>query len=46
MYNAETETEVATSELIAVHLVREKREACLLPVEKKEKCKALINDAI
>ncbi len=42
MYNAETEREVATSELLGVHLDREKRKSCVLPDNIKDKCKALI----
>jgi acyl-CoA thioester hydrolase len=42
MYNAETESEVATSELLAVHLDREKRKSCAFPEDIKAKCEALI----
>jgi acyl-CoA thioester hydrolase len=42
MYNAETEQEVATSELLGVHLDREKRKSCALPDNIKAKCKVLI----
>ncbi|WP_022666369.1 acyl-CoA thioesterase [Desulfospira joergensenii] len=38
MYNAETEKEVATSELLGVHLDRIKRKGCLLPDHIQEKC--------
>lgn len=41
MYHAETEDVVATSELVAVHLDREKRKSCLLPEHVREKCKEL-----
>jgi acyl-CoA thioester hydrolase len=42
MYNAETEREVATSELLTVHLDREKRKSCVLPENIKTQCEALI----
>jgi acyl-CoA thioester hydrolase len=42
MYNAETEREVATSELLAAHLDREKRKSCVFPEAIKVKCEALI----
>jgi acyl-CoA thioester hydrolase len=42
MYNTETEREVATSELLAVHLDREKRKSCAFPEDIKAKCEALI----
>ena len=42
MINAETETEVATSELLAVHLDRAKRKSCMFPDEIKANCEALI----
>ena len=42
MYNAETGREVATSELLGVHIDREKRKSCALPDDIKAKCKALI----
>ncbi len=41
MYNAETEEEVASSELVAVHLDREKRKACPLPVSVSDRCHSL-----
>ena len=40
MYNAETKQELATSELLGVHIDREKRKSCLLPEEIKNKCLA------
>ena len=42
MYNAETETEVASTELLAVHLDREKRKACSIPDEIKNKCQQFL----
>ncbi|OEU49334.1 MAG: thioesterase [Desulfobulbaceae bacterium S3730MH12] len=42
MYNVETETEVATSELLGVHLDRENRKSCIFPEDIKTKCVALI----
>ncbi len=42
MYNAESEREVATSELLGIHLDRGKRKSCALPDHIKDKCKALI----
>ena len=42
MYNAETEREISTSELLGVHLDREKRKSCALPDNIKDRCKALI----
>lgn len=42
MYNAETEREVATSELLGVHLDRENRKSCPLTDKIRAKCKALI----
>ena len=38
MVNAETGKEVATSELIGVHIDRTKRKGCLLPDHVREKC--------
>lgn len=38
MYNAETEKEVATSELLTVHLDREKRKSCIFPQNIKARC--------
>jgi acyl-CoA thioester hydrolase len=43
MYNAETETEVATSELVAAHFDRKQRKACSLPENIREQCVALIH---
>lgn len=42
MYNAETEEEVASSELLAVHLDREKRKSCIFPQHIKAKCETLM----
>ena len=42
MYNAETEKEVATSELLGVHLDRKKRKSCIFPEDIQTNCKALI----
>lgn len=42
MYNAETEKEVATSELLGVHLDRLKRKSCILPDNIKAKCEMLV----
>jgi len=39
MYNAETEKEVATSELLGVHLDRLKRKSCIFPDHIKAKSK-------
>jgi len=45
MYNAENQLEVATTELIAVHLDRKERRACPLPQSIKEKCTELAGEA-
>jgi acyl-CoA thioester hydrolase len=45
MHNAENQLEVATTELIAVHLDRKERRACSLPGGIKEKCTELAGDA-
>ena len=42
MVNAETEQEVASTELLAIHIDREKRKSCLLPDSIINKCKTLI----
>ena len=42
LYNAETEAEVATSELLAVHLDRKKRKSSALPADIRAKCEALV----
>jgi acyl-CoA thioester hydrolase len=42
MYNAETEDEVATTELVAVHLDRKKRKGCSLPDDIRSKCEEMI----
>lgn len=41
MYNAETEKEVATSELLGVHIDRLKRKSCILPDNIRAKCEIL-----
>ena len=43
MYNTETEIEVASSELLAVHLDRERRKSCILPQHIKIKCEKLFS---
>ncbi len=43
MYNVETETEVATSDLWGAHLDLEKRKSCIFPKNIKTKCEALID---
>lgn len=43
MYNSETEIEVATSELIVVHLDRVQRKSCPLPKAICEKCMILLD---
>jgi len=45
MHNAETQIEVATTELVAVHLDRNERIACSLPENIKKKCAELMEDA-
>lgn len=40
MYNAETEKEMATTELLAVHLDRTQRKSCAFPPHIREKCEA------
>lgn len=44
MYNAETQQEVATTELVAAHLDSNIRRACPLPNDIREKCQALMDD--
>jgi len=44
MFNAETGLEVATSEMVAVHLDRNARRACPLPEDIRDKCTALIKN--
>jgi acyl-CoA thioester hydrolase len=41
MYNSETGAEVASTELIVVHIDRKKRKACSLPKTIVEECKLL-----
>ncbi len=43
MYNAETNQEVAESELVGVHMDRQERKSCLLPKDIIQKCEHLIN---
>lgn len=43
MYNSETGVIVATSELVAAHLDREKRKACSLPGDVHKKCLTLMD---
>lgn len=42
MYNAESGEEVATTELVAVHLDRKKRKGCSLPDDVRSRCEELI----
>jgi len=42
MYNAETEKEVATSELLGVHLDRMKRKSFIFPQNIKAKCEKFV----
>ncbi|MBW1823554.1 MAG: thioesterase family protein [Deltaproteobacteria bacterium] len=44
MYNSETGAEVATSELVAIHLDLKKRKACSLPEDINERCMALMSE--
>ena len=44
MYNSESGEEVATTELLAVHLDRSKRKACPLPDRIVDKCNGLLGD--
>ena len=44
MSNSETGVEVATCELLAIHLDRNERKSCSLPDEIKENCKALMGE--
>jgi len=43
MYNAESMQEVATTELVGVHINREIRKSCPLPISVIEKCAELFN---
>lgn len=45
MYNPESDTEVATSELVAVHLDRVARKSCAIPDTIKQNCLSLIEAA-
>lgn len=40
--NSETETEVATSELLGVHLDRRNRKSCIFPDDIRAKCEKLV----
>jgi len=42
MFDAETEAEVATSELVGAHLDREKRKACVFPEHIRARCQELL----
>lgn len=42
MFNSETEKQVATSELLGVHLDRVKRKSCFFPDDIKAKCETLV----
>ncbi len=42
MVNSETKTEVATSELLGVHLDRRKRKSCIFPDDIRAKCEKLV----
>ena len=44
MYNSETGIELATSEIVGVHIDREKRKSCSIPEDIKEKCVALMSN--
>lgn len=44
MHNPETGIEVATSELIAVHIDRNERKACSIPDDIKDNCVALMSE--
>ncbi len=43
MYNAETEQEVASSELVGVHIDTMTRKSCPFEPEMKEKCRSLMH---
>lgn len=43
MHNSETDAEVATSELTAVHIDRNARKACAIPENIKKNCEALMS---
>ena len=45
MYNAESQIEVATSELLTIHLDTEKRKSCPLPEEVKKTCAQFLSMA-
>ncbi len=42
MFNAETEKEIATSELLGVHLDRTKRKSCIFPKKIKAECEKFV----
>lgn len=45
MYNAQSGAQVATTELVAVHLDRKKRKGCALPDDIRGQCEAMIEQA-
>ena len=45
MYNSETGNEIATSELVGLHLDRKERKACPLPEDIKNKCLVLLEES-
>jgi acyl-CoA thioester hydrolase len=45
MYNSETGIEVATSELVGVHIDRNERKACSIPEDIRDNCVALMSEA-
>ena len=45
MYNAETEKEVATTELVAVHIDRKLRKGCALPEDIKSRCMEMVRSS-
>ena len=45
MYNSETGIEVATSELVGVHIDRNERKACPIPEDIRDNCVALMSEA-
>ena len=45
MYNSETGIEVATSELVGVHIDKNERKACSIPEDIRDNCVALMSDA-
>ncbi len=45
MFDAETNEEVASSELVGAHLDRERRKACSFPDDIRARCEALLAEA-